>query len=365
MGAPGMSAVATVGPRPRPGPLEADRPPEARGLARDGVRLLVSTPGGDQDRTFLDLPDLLREGDLLVVNSSATLPASLPARGPPGEFLVNLSTRFGRELWLAEPRWGPARPGPLPLPDGTRLDVAGIPTTVMARYPGIARMAFVRFAGDIEPALRRYGRPIRYGHVAREVPLAAYQTLFARVSGSAEMPSAGRPFTARVLTRLARRGVRLARVLLHTGVSSLEEGDDVTGAPPLLPEPYEVPRATIDAIERTRDRGGRVIAIGTTVVRALESSAEDGRLRASRGFTRRYLSPEHPSRTVDGLVTGFHARGSTHLALLASVAGERLVRRSYRIAVDRGYLWHEFGDIQLILPGRAAEGRSNLAGSSP
>lgn len=332
-------------------PREADRTPEARGLARDEVRLLVSSREGETDRTFLDLPELLAPGDLLVVNESATLPASLPATGPDGPFVLNLSTEYGPDVWLAEPRHGPGRPGPLPFDDGTEVEVAGAIATVVARYPGIPRLAFFRFDRDVRALLEDHGRPIHYGYLREEYPLEAYQTIFARLPGSAEMPSAGRPFSERVVAALERAGVRFARIVLHGGVSSLEDGDDVTGAPPILPEPYDVPAATVEAITATRDDGGRVVAVGTTVVRALESARDGRELRPSRGFTRRYVAPPSRVAGLDGLLTGFHAARTTHVALLAAFAGPERVERAYRHAVARGYLWHEFGDVHLLFRG--------------
>jgi len=329
---------------------EADRTPEERGLARDEVRLLVSTPSTDTDHRFGELTRLLRAGDLLVVNESATLPASLPARGEPGAFWVNLSTEYGRDLWLAEPRWGPARPGPLPIRPGMTLEVAGLPARWVAQYPGISRLGFLRVPPDFSVAIEHYGRPIRYGYVARDYPLETYQTIFGRVPGSAEMPSAGRPFTPRLRAALERAGVRFAPILLHTGVSSLELDPDRPADVPVYPEPFVVPSTTCEAIAEARAGGGRVIAVGTTVVRALESATDDGRLRAARGFTCRYLSPARPVSTVDGLLTGFHTASSTHLALLASVFGVRRLERAYAAAAERGYLWHEFGDSHLLLP---------------
>jgi S-adenosylmethionine:tRNA ribosyltransferase-isomerase len=336
--------------------LAADRPPEVRGLERDGVRLLLSTAVTDRPLRFDALPQLLREGDLLVVNESATLPASLPARGSVGEFRLHLSTAYGDGVWLVEPRWDPGRPGPLPLGPGETVAVGGISGRLLSDYPGIRRLCFFRAEGDLLDAMRRVGQPIRYGYLAGDYPLATYQTIFSRVPGSAEMPSAGRPFTARLVAELKAKGVELTAIVLHSGVSSLEEGDAAGGAPPLLPEPFEVPASAADAIERTRSRGGRVIAVGTTVVRALESSFDGCRVRAARGFTRLHLSPDRPVRAIDGLLTGFHDARSTHLSLLAAVAGETFVRRSYRTAVDAGFLWHEFGDVQLILPKAGAVG---------
>ena len=335
--------------RAPPRSLGADRTPEDRGAARDGVRLLVSDRSADSHHRFRDLPGLLRPGDLLVVNRSATLPASLPARGPPGEFRVSISTAYGHDLWLAEPRWDFGRPGPVPLAPGDRLEVGEVRCRYVAAFPGIPRLGFFRADGDLTEAMRRLGSPIRYGYLARAYPLAAYQTVFARTPGSAEMPSAGRPFTPRILREVVEAGVRLASVLLHAGVSSLEPNDVAPGASPVFPEPFDVPAETVAAIGRARSEGGRVIAVGTTVVRALESAIDAcGGLRAARGFTRVYLTPDRPVRTIDGLVTGFHEAGSTHLALLAAVAGPETLRRSYRTAVDAGYLGHEFGDSQLL-----------------
>ena len=326
----------------------ADRPPEERGLARDHVRLLVTTATKDSDRVFSELPKILRAGDLLVVNESATLPASLPARSSLGAFRINLSTAYGKDLWVAEPRWGPGQPGPLPLDMHEPLQVAGVECSLVAPYPGIPRLVFLRAKGDLNEAMRQEGRPIRYGYAAREFPLDAYQTTFARVPGSAEMPSAARPFTPELVERLRSADIRFARIVLHAGVSSLEFGDFPPGVAPVYPEPFEVPEETVQSIHEARARGGRVVAVGTTVVRALESATDACGLRASRGFTRLYLSPDRPIRSVDGLVTGFHESRSTHLALLAAFVDAPRIRRAYEAAARGGYLWHEFGDSHLI-----------------
>jgi len=329
--------------------LGADRTPEDRGLARDGVRLLVSSPIAETHHLFDDLPDVLRAGDLLVVNESATLPASLPARADLGSFRVSVSTSYGRDLWLVEPRWDFGRPGPLPLGPGDRLEIGSLAAQYLAPYPGIPRLGFVRVDGDLVGEMARSGRPIRYGYLAKEYPIGEYQTAFARVPGSSEMPSAARPFTPRLLARLHHAGVDFARVVLHCGVSSLEPGDAGPGIPPTLPEPFEVPEATVAAIARTRTRQGRVIAVGTTVVRALESAFDGCGLHPVRGFTRLYLSPQRPVRSVDGMITGFHEATSTHLALLGALAGPARIDRAYRAASAAGYLWHEFGDSHLVM----------------
>ena len=333
---------------PLPMGAGADRPPEERGLDRDRVRLLESTTHEERFHDFSDLPSVLRAGDLLVVNESATVPASLPARSSLGEFRMNLSTQYGPGLWVAEPRWGPGAPGPLPIEDGAALMVGGVPCTVVTHFPGVRRLVFLEAHGDLDGAMRRVGEPIRYGYAARGFPLAEYQTVFSRVPGSAEMPSAARPFSPRLVAELRASGVGFAAIILHAGVSSLETGDFAPGTNPVFPEPFEVPTSTVEAILRTRSRGGRVVAVGTTVVRALESVRDDCGLRAARGFTRVYLSPERPVRSVDALLTGFHEARSTHVALLAAFAGMARIRRAYDVAARAGFLWHEFGDSHLL-----------------
>lgn len=333
----------------RPDTLQAKSPAEERGLARDEVRLLVSSSAGHQHAQFTDLSDFLREGDLLVVNRSATLPASLPAIGGIGPFRVNLSTSYGEGLWLVEPRWSPAHPGPLPLQPGERIAVAGLGATLLAPHPGIERLWFVSIEGNLCQALAERGEPIRYGYVENSFPLSAYQTLFSSVPGSAEMPSAARPFTRRVLQRLRKKGVDLAGILLHTGVSSLEIESDTIEEHTLYAEPFRVPRATARAVNRTRSEGGRVIAVGTTVVRALESAWHDGEVSAANGFTRAYIHPGRGAHSVDGLITGLHDPRASHLAMLFALADRDLIMDGYREAVERGYLWHEFGDSHLIL----------------
>lgn len=361
----------------RPADLVARGPAEERGLERDEVRLLVSTGLEDHRHArFLDLASFLDAGDLLVVNQSATIPAALDATGPDGEFLLDCCTDYGGGLWLTEPRVSASEPGPLSLSPGDRVVAGGLEGRVVAAYPGIERLLFVRFAGDLRATLEARGRPIRYGYVSEAFSLSAYQTLFAAEPGSAEMPSAARPFTERVLTRLRARGVGVAPVTLHAGVSSLEVEADQCGlhcspptCSPLYPEPFRVPASTARAVNRTRRRGGRVVAVGTTVVRALESAYEvdptgaadvevetdapapAGRVVAAEGFTRRFVTPETGVRVVDGLLTGFHDPETTHLAMLYAVADRDQVMAGYDAAVDEGYRWHEFGDSHLLLPG--------------
>jgi S-adenosylmethionine:tRNA ribosyltransferase-isomerase len=329
----------------------ATRTPEARGLARDEVRLLVSGPDGHQHAIFHQLAEFLPAGALLVVNTSATLPASLPASGRLGRFTLNLSTRYADRLWLAEPRPDAARPGPLPFVPGETLEVAGMAARLVASYPDLPRLWFVAFDGSIEAAMADEGEPIRYGYLEPPFPpLSAYQTIFAERPGSAEMPSAARPFSERVLAELDWREIAIAPIELQTGVSSLEAGGGA--AVTLYPEPFIVPAETAAAVNAARRERRLVIAVGTTVVRALESAFDGDRVRAVAGFTRLFVHPERYLRTVDGLITGFHDPEATHLAMLHAIAGEKRISAAYAEATRAGYLWHEFGDSHLILPSR-------------
>ena len=330
----------------RAGPA-AVSPPETRGLDRDGVRLMVSHAHGHEHATFRDLPDFLAPGTLLVVNSSATLPASLPASARFGSFTLNLSTRYGDRLWLAEPRRSAAVEGPVPLGIGETFEAAGLPARLLAPFPGIRQLFFVAFEGSVERAMADEGEPIRYDHVSPPYPpLAAYQTIFSDVPGSAEMPSAGRPFTEAVLHDLARKGIDTASIELHSGVSSLE-GEEAG----LSPEAFTVPAGTVLAVNEARRAGRTVIAVGTTVIRALESAFDGTLLRPAEGFTRLFVHAGRPVRSVDGLITGFHEPAASHLSMLEAVGGKALVLDAYREASGRGYLWHEFGDSHLILAG--------------
>lgn len=341
-----------------PDGAEAAGPPEEFGRARDDVRLLVAAADGLRHRRFPELPDELRAGDLLVLNTSATLPAALDAEREDGRpVLVHVSAAPSSSQWLVELRHadssGPAlehRPGDhIELPDGVELTLgAGFPDPT-APMPRIRRCTVTP---PTEPIayLERVGRPIGYSYLRRRYPLAAYQTVYGRTPGSAEMASAGRPFTADLLVELITRGVTIAPVLLHAGVSSPEVGE------PPLPERFAVPAETARLVRAARRAGSRIVAVGTTVVRALESAADPaGTVRAAAGETDLVLGPQRPARVVDGLVTGLHAPKASHLRLLQAVAGAELVELAYAAAVERRYRWHEFGDSTLFLPPGPAE----------
>lgn len=332
----------------RPEDLFARVPPEMRGRGRDDVRLLVTRSDGHHHARFEDLPRFLRAGDLLVVNESAAIPASLPAEGDVGRILLNLSTRFRSDLWVAEPRWSPGEPGPLPLQPGNELHVNSSSVRLLSSYPGIPRLWFVLGDEPLDAVAEAHGEPIHYGYTDGW-PMAVYQTLFSRAPGSAEMPSAARPITPRIKGALEEAGVRFAPILLHTGVSSLEIESDTVETQALYPEPFSVSRDTADAVNRTHAAGGRVIAVGTTVVRALESAWSPGGIRPRTGFTRLNVNSDRGVHRVDGLLTGLHDPVTSHLALLTALLGIDGVQSAYAEAIREGYLWHEFGDSHLVL----------------
>ena len=331
----------------RPTDLFAAAPPEMRGHDRDDVRLMVSTGEGDPHHAFRDLPTLLEPGDLLVVNESATLPASLPATSRLGSIRLNLSTRFAEDLWVAEPRWSPAQPGPLPLIEGEVLHVGESRAILLKQFPGIPRLWLTHLETPASILMAKYGEPIHYGYTPA-YSMENYQTLFSRFPGSVEMPSAARPITSRVCDALWARGIGIAGIILHAGVSSLEIENETVERQALYPEVLRVPEATAHAINATHSHGGRVIAVGTTVVRALETTWTPGGVRACAGTTSFYVHPRNGVHAVDGLLTGLHDPVTSHLAMLCAVAGLDRVREAYSEAVQHHYLWHEFGDSHLL-----------------
>jgi S-adenosylmethionine:tRNA ribosyltransferase-isomerase len=333
----------------RPDSLVARQPAEARGIQRDELRLLVSTASGHSHSQFYKLANFLKSGDILVINRSATLAASMPAKASFGRFTLNLSTDYGRGLWLAEPRWSSQKPGPLPLRSGDKITVADISGQLVMQFPGLDRLWFIQFEVSLEETISRVGEPIRYAYVNESFSLDNYQTIFAKIPGSAEMPSAAYPFTERVVDSLIKRAVQIVDITLHTGVSSLElEVDDVEKHP-LYPEPFAIPTKTTEIVNSAIKEDRRIIAVGTTVVRALESAWDGEALQALSGFTRRYIYPAQGVNVVDGLITGLHDPVTSHLAMLYAIADQSLIRNAYTEAVKEGYLWHEFGDSHLIL----------------
>jgi S-adenosylmethionine:tRNA ribosyltransferase-isomerase len=366
-----------------PAELEASEPPEARGLTRDGVRLLVSHRWDDrvEHARFSEMDWFLRPGDVLAINTSGTRNAALAVQREDGTPLhLHLSTQLPGGVWTVELR----DPGPngtrpfLTASSGERLTLpAGGSATLLTPYRSAAAsrsregirlwLAILDLPEHVDPFLQRHGFPIRYGYVPREWDSSHYQTVYATEVGSAEMPSAGRAFTPELITRLAAGGVQIAPLILHTGVASLEEHE------PPYEEYYRVPPETARLINGAHAANRRVVAVGTTTIRALETVTDaDGITHAGEGWTRLVITPRRCLRSVDGLLTGLHEPRATHLAMLGAVAGReevceecrravpsastklalagmRHLQRAYSEALKERYLWHEFGDLHLIL----------------
>jgi S-adenosylmethionine:tRNA ribosyltransferase-isomerase len=339
--------------------LEATKPPEQRGMRRDGVRLMVADRCGGPlvNARFHELPQLLDPHDLLVVNVSATLPASVSGRRAgtwdDQPVRVNFSTpvpELDDHCWVVEVRGADgSTPAPGRAGEVVRLGRGqSVRLELVAPYADSDRLWVAELPADdaetVPELLWRLGEPIRYGYVDRRWPLDAYQNVYATTPGSAEMPSAGRPFTDQLIAALTERGIGMAAICLHTGVSSPERHE------PPFPERYDVPDETAHLVTATRAAGGRVIAVGTTVVRALETVADDdGTVHAGAGWTNLVIAPDRELDAVDGLITGWHEPEASHLMMLEAIGGAELLERSYAEAISRGYLWHEFGDSHLIL----------------
>jgi S-adenosylmethionine:tRNA ribosyltransferase-isomerase len=336
-----------------PPELEATTPAELRpgSRGRDDVRLLVArrATGDIAHHRFTDLPHLLRPGDALVINVSKVVPAAIGTVTPDGAPLeLHVSTPMpSTDLWSIELRDGsqPFRAGE----PGWRLPLTGGGhATLVGRSHDDGRLWLARLdvpGGDVAAHLAANGEPIRYGYVAGAWPLDAYQTVYATVPGSAELPSAGRAFTPELVTGLVAEGIDVVPVVLHCGVSSLEDHE------PPYAERYELTTHAARRINSARDAGGRIVAVGTTVVRTLETVTDDaGVVHPGRGWTELIVRADTTLRAVDGLLTGWHEPRASHLAMLEAVTGRALLTRSYEEALAAGYTWHEFGDLHLILP---------------
>jgi S-adenosylmethionine:tRNA ribosyltransferase-isomerase len=332
-----------------PSELNATHPPERRGIRRDYVRMMVldKTTGTVSHNHFNELADFLRPGDLLIVNTSRTLPAILTATlKREGSVLrteieVRLARRIGDAVWEV-----------LIVSDsikvGDRLlisaELEAIVTGENGKTP-IKTIEFTQKGTELLNSIYAHGEPVRYEYIHEAWDLDYYQTVFASQPGSVEMPSAGRALSWELLFKLQRKGVQLDFIQLHTGLSYLLD-DDYEHSPVDHYEEYTVSTSTMERIRQTKAGGGRVIAVGTTVVRALESVAKTGMLS---GWTNLYIHRDVPLQLVDGIVTGFHEPKASHLDMLTAIINEEFLFAAYHQAIQQQYLWHEFGDMNLIL----------------
>lgn len=347
-----------------PPELEASEPPEARGLRRDQVRLMVSNYSTDQVRhtRFDQLPEYISEGDVIVVNTSRTRNSALLATRADGTIIeLHVSTHLDDNQWTVEARSISEAGKTKHLEDvhtGEVLSLHGGARAVLftpyvsdctdhsipSETLWLAKISFPQ-GQEVDDYLARYGFPIRYNYVKERWPPDYYQTVYATEFGSAEMPSAGRPFTSELLKQLSGKRVQIAPLILHTGVSNLE-----THEPPYK-EFYRVPPETAEIVNIARASGHRIVAVGTTAIRALETVTNGNRVtHTGEGWTCLVITPQRGLRAVDALLTGMHEPEASHLAILEALAGLSHIKVAYEEALHNGYLWHEFGDLHLILP---------------
>ncbi len=345
-----------------PPELEADAPPEARGLSRADVRLMVSYQSTNQvlHTQFRQIGQFLQAGDLLVINTSGTMKAALHATRQDGTLLeLHLSTHLPADLWTVELRsyHGKTTQPFYNLRAGETLQLEGNAQVTLHRpylitdddkFAPKSRLwlATLHLPCSLQTYLGQYGFPIRYSYVKEQWPIEYYQTVYATEIGSAEMPSAGRAFTAELITQLVSQGIQIAPLLLHTGVASLEQHE------PPYEEFYRVPAETARLVNQTKAAGKRIIAVGTTVIRALETvTEEDGITHPGEGWTRLIVTPERGGiRSVHALLTGLHEPQASHLLMLETLAQPEHLKKAYHEALQQSYLWHEFGDLHLLLP---------------
>lgn len=327
--------------------LNANAPAEFRGIQRDGVRLMTldSLTGESHHQFFFQLDSFLREGDLLVLNNSRTIPAVLKGNRGKQTIEIRLSRKLSHHKWEAIIAEGLCKVGEkITLPEGLTATITG----VGAEAP-LVNLAFSKSGIELFEVLYRYGEPLYYEYIETPWPIDMYQTVFASAPGSVEMPSAGRAFTWRLLNKLKNKGINIAFLQLHTGLSYY--GNDRWPNPSKHIEEYCIPKETAEAVNQTRNNLGRVIAVGTTVVRALETAVNDaGLVEARAGVTDLYIQKGYQLKAVDGLITGFHEPEASHLDMLTAFIEEPLLMKAYNEALSSGYLWHEFGDMNLILP---------------
>lgn len=295
--------------------------------------------GAHRDHRFADLPSLLRPGDVVVLNDAATVPASLRVRTRDGEPVeIRLLAHLGGTRWRAvlfgDGDWRTPTERRPPPPSA----LARLVTVDLAREPSIMwRSIYAR------------GRPVQYAYRTYDAPLHEMQSPWASRPWAVEMPSAGRPLTRAMAMDLRARGVEVAWLTHAAGLSSI--GDPELDAQLPFPERYDIPRETVDDVLRARERGARIVAIGSTVVRALEGSVRNhgGRLVPGEGITDLRVDRHHGLAVADGVLSGIHAPGESHFALLEAFADPGAVRRAARHAARAGYLAHELGDSMLVL----------------
>ena len=332
-----------------PDELNASHPPEKRGVRRDHVRMMVldRVTGETKHNHFFHLTDYLQPGDLVIANNSRTIPAVLHAKwlrntesiAPKVE--VRLARRRCEDIWDALVVANPVKPG------DTLKFSPGLSATIISEkeHSPLKVIQFTKKGTELFNLIYALGEPIRYEYIEQPWELDYYQTVFASHPGSVEMPSAGRAFSCELIFKLKRKDIQLDFIQLHTGLSYLLD-DSCPLSPEDNEEEYHISEVTMERILQTKASGNRVIAVGTTVVRAIENAARNGTLS---GVTNLYIDNHFPLKIADGIITGFHEPQASHLDMLTAFVSEQHLLPAYDQAIDAGYLWHEFGDMNLIL----------------
>lgn len=341
-----------------PKSLACAKPTEERGILRGEVRLMVSNRTNDSiaHTTFGEIGNYLREGDVLIVNTSGTIKAALSTRLPNGkEGRIHLSSPLGSNEYLVEVRqvvknntkrfYGLKAGDKLPIPLATNVKIIAPHFTQTVEDEHI-QLWKVRFDISIliDEYLERYGEPVKYNNINKKYPHHYYQTCFANEMGSAEMPSAGRAFTPQLVNQLLSRGIQFAPILLHTGISSLEVNEKP------YPEYFKVSASTASLINLAKAEGRRIIAVGTTAIRAVESTVDkEFKVHAQKGMTNLFITPKRGLKVIDGMLTGMHEPKASHLLMMQALADVTHLSKCYEAAIAEQYQWHEFGDLHLIL----------------
>lgn len=332
-----------------PDELNATHPPEKRGLRRDHVRMMVlnRTTGDIRHDRFNHLMNYLEPGDLVILNNSRTIPAVLNGKwlrrleqmAPQVE--VRLARRLNEDIWEALIVAAHVQTG------DTLQFSRDLSATIIEKngHSPLKTIQFSKKGTDLFNIIYNLGEPIRYEYIHHPWALDYYQTVFASHPGSVEMPSAGRAFSWELLFMLTQKGVQFDYIQLHTGLSYLLD-DELEQSPEENHEEYHISENTMENILKTKAAGKRVIAAGTTVVRALESAAQNNTLS---GMTNLYIHRQYPLKIADGIITGFHEPKASHLDMLSAFVSEQHLQNAYDEAIQSRYLWHEFGDMNLIV----------------
>ncbi|WP_042353572.1 S-adenosylmethionine:tRNA ribosyltransferase-isomerase [Bacillus rubiinfantis] len=329
--------------------LNAFQPPERRGIRRDHVKMMVldRKTGKTMHNLFFHLGDYLQKGDLLILNNSRTIPAVMYAQWRRDGILLDANVEIRLARRCGEDRWEAlVVTAPVNVNDTLHFS-PNLSANIVDKkdQSPLKELLFSQKNAELMDSIYALGEPVRYEYISYPWNLDYYQTVFASHPGSVEMPSAGRAFSWELLFQLKQKGVQLGFIQLHTGLSYLLD-DSLPLTPEDNAEEYHIPAAVMEQIIRTKSSGNRVIAVGTTVVRALESAAKYGVLS---GITNLYIHHLFPLKMVDGIITGFHEPKASHLDMLSAFVSEHDLLTAYHEAILTGYLWHEFGDMNLIL----------------